>query len=328
MALSVLGWLALVAVPLLSACGDDGTTQPPGTVRFGQLGSLEVRLEAPLRFGEGRLDQVIRWASSGAWTLEETISYRERTGDVRLLSNPGDPAAFAAAYATLITRINEREGDPGKGLGLFIDELPQELDPQCGPTRTRVTFRVSDDFSDETASWTRCADGSLANLTPRDAGPDPAASRIVEVARIARNGTVGEDFISRYAGSVPFGTLDRGQDTPSSVRSPVVFTQRGPWLAFWGEHAPGTDPPAVDFTEEMVVAGIVGVRREAGDSVEVRRILQVDQGTLVELSERVPGDFCTPADVNHVPFHIVVSPRTPDPLRFGDVRVEIVPCGG
>jgi len=305
-----------------AGCSEDGGTQP-GTLRFGQLGSIEVTLEAPLRLGQGQLLQVIRWSSSGLWSLEETISYKGQEGDRRLLRAPGDPAAFASAYASLITQVNEVDG-----LELFIDDLPQELEPECGPTRTRIAVEITDDSREDSARWTRCADGSLANLTPRDAGPDPAASRVVEVARIARDGTVGETFISLYAGSVPFGTLDRGEDTPSGVRTPAVFTEEGQWLAFWGQHAPGTEAPAVDFEEEMVVAGIVGVRLEAGDSVEVRRVLQVDQGTLVELWERVPGDFCTPADVSHVPFHIVVSPRTPEPVRFADVRVETVPCGG
>jgi hypothetical protein len=291
---------------------------------------MEVALEAPLRLGAGQLHQVLRWRSNGAWSLDETISYEGRIGDERTLESPGDPAAYAGAYAQLNTLINEQASDPGsgRGLGLFIDELPQELDPECGPTRTRVTVRITDDLTDETASWTRCADGSLANLTPRDAGPDPAASRVVEVSRIARNGTVGEGFASQYAGSVPFGTLDRGDDSSAGMRTPAVFTDRPSWRSFWNEHDPGSPAPEVDFSRDMVVAGIVGVREEAGDSVEVRRILQVDQGTLVELWEVVPGDFCTPADRIHVPFHIVVSPRTPDPVRFGDVRVETVPCGG
>ena len=312
-----------LAVLAVAGCGDNGAT-PPGTIRFGQVGSLQVRLEAPLRLGQGQLLQVIRWRSNGVWSLEETISYEGLVGDERVLGSPASPAVYAGAYAELNTLIN----DTGKGLGLFIDELPQDLEPQCGPTRTRVTVEVTDELQEETAAWTRCADGSLTNLTPRDAGPDPAASRVVEVARIARNGTVGEGFVSQYAGSVPFGTLDRGQDTPSGVRTPAVFTAEEQWVDFWEQHAPGTEAPAVDFAEAMVVAGIVGMRREAGDSVEVRRIFQVDQGTLVEIWERVPGDFCTPADRTHVPYHIVVSPRTPDPVRFGDVRVETVPCGG
>jgi hypothetical protein len=169
----------------------------------------------------------------------------------------------------------------------------------------------------------------MSNLSTVDAGPDPAASRVALAAQLARNRTLGEDFISAYAGSVPFGTLDRGQDTPTRLGAPVAFLERSSWTNFWRDHAgPGVATPTVDFAEEMVIAAAVGPRREAGDSVEVRRILQVAVGTLTEVFERVPGDFCSPASRSHVPYHIVVAPRTPTPIRFSDIRVERVPCGG
>ncbi len=327
---SALASLVAAGAVALAACAEDGPT-PPGAVRFGQVGSMEVRVVSPLRgAGEpdaGQLEQVIRWESNGRWVLEEAISYRGTSGDERIVKNPREPSFYAAAYAQLNTLVNEGEG--GTGLGLFIDSLTQGTEPdECGRTRTRISVEINDDLQDETAFWARCAAGTLATLDPREAEPGASAARLVEVIRLARNGTVGENFVSAYAGSVPFGTLDRGADTPSGVQGPVVFTDEGAFDAFWSSHAPGSEAPDVDFASEMVVAGITGVSREAGDSVEVRRILQVDDGTVVEVWERIPGDFCTPADRTHVPFHVVVSPRTPDPVRFGDVRVETVPCGG
>jgi len=87
-------------------------------------------------------------------------------------------------------------------------------------------------------------------------------------------------------------------------------------------------PPEVDWTREMVIVAAVGERTEAGDSVEVRRILQTGEGTQVEIVERVPGDFCSPASRRHFPVHVVVAPRTLlDVLRFSDVATERVPCG-
>jgi hypothetical protein len=111
------------------------------------------------------------------------------------------------------------------------------------------------------------------------------------------------------------------------LEAPAVILSRTDWQSFWRSHSSAQEPPAVDFAAEMVIVGVVGPREEAGDSVEVRRILQVDLGTLTELYERVPGDFCSPAARTHVPYHIVVAPRTPLPIRFADVRVELVPCG-
>ena len=83
----------------------------------------------------------------------------------------------------------------------------------------------------------------------------------------------------------------------------------------------------MDFSTDMVVVAIVGAREEAGDSLEVRRILPVDNGTQFEITELVPGDFCSPASLTHVPYHIVVAPRTPRPHRFAALQREAVPCG-
>lgn len=77
----------------------------------------------------------------------------------------------------------------------------------------------------------------------------------------------------------------------------------------------------------MVLVAAVGERHEAGDSVEVRRVVPADGGTLAEAFERVPGNFCSPAERTHVPFHVVVAPLAPLPVTFPEIVVERVPCG-
>ncbi len=313
--------ITALSLALLASCGEGGA--PLGPLRFGQLGYMYVDLEVPQQLGEGLLSQKLTWSSNGAWTLDESISYRGLLGDETIVRSKGDPKRYAADYASLITQVNDVEG-----LKLFIPDLPQDLDPECGPTRTRIKLTIHDNIKDEDASWTRCVDGSLSNLTGVNAGPDPAASRIAVAAIQMREGTQGSNFVSAYNGTVPFGTLDRGDDTPAPLNGPITITDHRSWETFWQQHDANVRPlPIVDFSKEEVVVGVVGLRNEAGDSVEVRRILEVDQGTLIDLVERVPGNFCSPAQRTHRPFHIVVAPRTPDPLRFADVRVEEVDCG-
>lgn len=312
----------VAAAALAAACGDGGPVDP-GSLRFGQVGSMEVRLEIPLRLGEGSLTQHLTWASDGGWSLSETIAYRGLQGDDTALRSAGDPSSSVLAYNGLILKLNE---DPPQKL--FTEELPATLVPECGTTRSRVTFTIRDDVRDQAVTWVRCAEGSLNSLTPEGAGPDPAASRVALAAILVRQATVGDAWTSAYLGSVPFGTLDRGGDSRSPLAAPVTFIDAGGFNAFWARHAPGRAPPSVDFSRDMVVVAIVGVRREAGDSVEVRRVLQVADGSLVEVFERIPGDFCSPAATSHVPFHVVLAPRTPVPHRFADITVERVPCGG
>jgi hypothetical protein len=317
----------LVAALVWTGCGDDGTIDPEA-LRFGQVGSIEVHLEAPLRgegssLGAGQLAQTLVWRSGGSWTLHEEVSYRGVSGDETLQRSRGDPSQFAGAYASLITQLNEDDR-----LKLFIDSLRSDVDPPCGPVTSRITFTIRDDARGRDTTWVRCAEGTLGTLTPTGAGPGAAAARLVLATLLVREATVGERWTSAYLGTVPFGTLDRGEDSRTRITSPVTYIDARGFQAFWEEHAPSRPRPAVDFATDMVVVGVVGERKEAGDSVEVRRILRVDLGTMIEVVERVPGDFCSPAARTHVPYHIVVAPRTPIPHRFSDILVERVSCGG
>jgi len=301
-------------------------------LRFGQLGEVKVGVVAPLVFDEGvgELQQILTWGSSGAWVLREIISYRGLMGDETITRNEGDPIAYASAYASLITQLNETDG-----VELFsISPLPPT---ECLSGRTRVTVTIWDEPRGEEISWIRCAAGSLATLQTSEAGPDLDAGRVIQAAILVRDFTQGETFVSAYVGSVPFGTLDRGEDSGAGFQEPRAFLSvpagnpNPPtgWLAFWRSHD-GTFPsaiPHVDWAREMALVAAVGVRTEAGDSVEVRRILQTGEGTLVTLFERVPGDFCSPAARDHYPVHIVVAPRTLRPIEFSEVETIRVPCG-
>ncbi len=311
--------LVLALSALVGSCDDNGGVGP-GVLRFGWVGDVTVELTVPLRLGAGELTQVITWSSNGFWTRREQISYRGLVGDETRES----VAAFGDAYARFITQVNET---PGLVL-IDLDELPSGITAECGPTQTKITVAIYDDTRGQTRRWTQCADGSLSSLVPQGAGPEPAAARLVQAIIEARNATVGPDFLSAYHGSIPFGTLSRGEDTGAKPTAPFVITDPASWGAFWLDHAGSSDPPSVDFGTEMVVVAAVGERGEAGDSVEVRRILQVGDGTLTHIFERVPGDFCSPIARKHYPFHIVVSPATPPPVRFAEIGLELVSCGG
>lgn len=315
----------------LPSC-DGGDPVLPPALRFGQVGEIRVEVTTPLGINQGALSQRIVWRSTGAWQLDEEIRYRELVGDRTRRRPAGDPGAFAANYATLIAQVNETTG-----LRLFIPELDPGLDPDCGPGASRVSLEIEDFSRGETARWIRCGQGPLGSLQPQGAGPDLDASRVVAAAAVVRDYTLGEGYRSPYLGSLPFGTLDRGEDSGVAMDRPLVFfpittptgVQAPPsWVPFWNNHTRGSRPvPPVDWSREMVIVGAIGLRTEAGDSVKVQRILQVSGGAVVEMVRRVPGDFCSPASRNQYPFHIVVLPVTPPAVQFADVRVERVPCG-
>jgi hypothetical protein len=319
-----LGWLALLLLGLAGCDGDSVALPDP---RFGQIGQLQVQVQSPVADGVGMLEETLVWRSDGPWVLAERISYGQGIGGEtvrRPVLNPGD---LATEYRSLVQQVNE-----SPGLRLFAGDVPQGLEPECESSQSRVVLTIRDDFRDEDARWSRCADGGFFTATPGGAGPDPGASRVVTTAQLARFFTLGETAISSYLGTVPFRTLDRGGDSPARPVGPRSFRSGdgetpGDWEHFWASHGGGGSPPPVDWNHEMVILAAVGRQSEAGDSVQVRRILPIDEGTRVELVRRVPGDFCSPAAQEGYPYHLVVAPRTAAPIQFAEPLVERIPCG-
>lgn len=305
-----------------------------GPLRFGQSGEIRVTIVVPLYLGAGELQQVITWRSDGAWKIYEEIGYEGIKGEETLWSNPGLPFEYASMYASIIQKLNDDSG--AKLVG--VPELDEITDPECAGGLSRVTVSIRDATSAENREWTRCAPGSYSNLTTQGSGPDVVASRVIQAAIFIRNGTVGPDFNSTYAGSLPFRTVERSTRTGSGLVEPAAFRSAGGgecgnaadgWTDFWRAHVEDREvsPPEVDWCTEMVLVAAVGERHEVGDSVEVRRVLAISDGTRFEVAERGPGDFCAPARRTTTPIHIVVAPRSPGNINFTLLPPERVPCG-
>lgn len=314
------------ALALLAGCGDDGGT-PPGTLRFGQIGEVRLHLTSPIQLGEGELQQSLTWNSAGPWQLTETISYKGRLGDENTIRSAAPPEVLASEYAIWIAQVNDVAT-----LHLF-DPLRVDpgLAPECGPARTRVVLLVRDDVLDEQRQWTRCAEGGLGTLVTAGAGPDVGAARVANAALLMRDYVFPQPggFTSSFHGSFPFGELARGEDTPATPHESQVIRSEAALRQFWTAHTGSlVNFPVVDFEREIVLLASIGERFEAGEEVEIRRVLPVGDGTLVDVVWRVPGNFCSPVSRTHTPFHVVVVPRPlPEPIRFADERREEVPCG-
>ncbi len=318
--------LAALLGLVLTACDDD----PTGLVdpRFGQVGELLVEVRSPVFGGTGVLEESLLWTSRGPWVLAERISYGGVQGAETIRRPTLNPGELVQEYASLIRQLNETQG-----LRLFVDAVPQDLNPTCAGTRSQLAVTIRDTFRDEQARWVRCVDGTLFTASPASAGPDAGASRIATAAQLARSFTLGDNLVSTYLGTVPFSTLDQGPTSTARPSGPIVFRSSDGavppgWSSFaelhFGEAATDFE---VDWENEMVLLGAIGRRLEAGGSVRVQRVLPIDQGTRIELVERVPGDFCSPAAQENWPFHLVVAPRTAPPVIFNQPVVERVPCG-
>jgi hypothetical protein len=254
-------------------------------------------------------------------------------GDETIVRSNGALTSLARAYAAWIDLVNDTPS-----VTLFTGLVDPDLVPICPNSRSRVTLSIIDRIREDTASWTRCSESGLPALSGEGAGPDANASRVTQAAALVRNFTLVQQrgFRFMYTGSIPFATVRRGGESAAPLSVPRVIEDEQGWLSFWAELIGETTatPPSVDFTEDVVLVGAVGVRREAGDSVEIRGVLPVGHGTQVALWERRAGHFCTPARVAHVPYHVVVAPGVvspdvplPRPIFFSDVSLDTVPCG-
>src|SRR5690606_29371590 len=185
---------------------------------------------------------------------------------------------LAYHYAVWITQVNEHPG-----LQLFIEDLDPTLDEPCRLGESRIILAIRDAVLEQERRWVRCVEGSLGSLTSAGAGPDAAASRVANAALLLREYVFPQGFTSGFHPTMPFATLARGE-TAVPLDQPWVIDSPQAWQQFWTAHAgaPAAVPP-VDFLRDVVVVAAIGQRFEAGEYVEVRRVLPVGEGTLVQV---------------------------------------------
>jgi hypothetical protein len=247
-------------------------------------------------------------------------------GDESTRRSTAPPELLASDYAIWITQVNDLQT-----LSLFDPLLVDpSLTPVCSQSRTRLTLLIRDTAKNEDRQWTRCVEGSLGTLITTGALPDLGAGRVANAALLLREYVFPPPggFTSVYTGSYPFATLARGEDTPAPLSAPGLITNFDAWTQFWIANTGSVaNLPPVDFNRETVLFAAIGPRFEAGETVEIRRVVPFGDGTLVQVVHSVPGNFCSPVQRTHRPFHVVVVPDLPEPITFAQVIPEQVPCG-
>lgn len=330
--------IALVLLLLAFATGCDDTVTPTEPL-FGGSGEIRVEVRTPIgalfdpASGEtsptGYLTESLVWRSTGPWILAERVSYRGIHGAETLLRGRLNPGDLAREYAAFI-----RELHTNSEYQLFDGGAPQ-IEPVCAPNSelsSQVTVTVLDATLDQSARWVRCTRGTLFELTP-PAGPDEAAIRVIEVARLTRGFTVGNGNDPTYEETLPYGTLAQGEFSKTLPEGPLAFVSTdgqvpASFVDFWEDHSDPTDLlPSIDWANESVILAAIGERGEAGGSVQVRRVLPLPGWTRVEIAEMVPGDFCAPAAKTIYPYHLVVVPTVPTPVEFVFTPKERISCG-
>ena len=125
-----------------------------------------------------------------------------------------------------------------------------------------------------------------------------------------------------FAAAPSVRTLAKGAFTPiAEARQEVIYDQPS-WEKFWQKHAVNAkgvaQPPAVDFTREMVVAVTMGKQRTGGYSIEITQAEVSGQQFLVTVKKRVPAPGAMVTQAFTSPFHFAAVPLS----RLKPVFVE------
>lgn len=122
------------------------------------------------------------------------------------------------------------------------------------------------------------------------------------------------------ATALAFATVAQGHDSRITSPREVVVRSAGEWQTLWTEHS-GSPAPGVTVSESLVVAVFLGSRPTAGYAVEIVRVLQEADATVVEYRERTPPPGALAAQMLTSPFHVVSIPRNTRPVRFRKLPV-------
>ena len=87
----------------------------------------------------------------------------------------------------------------------------------------------------------------------------------------------------------------------------LVIKDANAWAQFWSELGVG-DRPAVDFTNNVVVAVAAGQRPTGGHEIAIDRVTQTDGQLTVEVVERTPGPNCMTTASLTQPVDVAVVP--------------------
>jgi hypothetical protein len=115
-----------------------------------------------------------------------------------------------------------------------------------------------------------------------------------------------------------------GFDQPARL----VVRDAAAWQAFWEQMYVGYLPqpplPAVDFSNQMVIAAAMGKRSSGGFTISIENVSPGAE-VLVKVVSTSPGPCCGRTLAVTQPVDVVVVPRSDAPVRFEE-RAETRDC--
>ena len=132
--------------------------------------------------------------------------------------------------------------------------------------------------------------------------------------------------------------MQRYEDTPDAERSPelalwayrmtsgipeqerIVVRDSASWAALWprivGTHSPRPNPPAVDFTKEMLLVVSMGTRSSGGYVIAIDSMMVAGDSIRVVVREQSPGPRCGTTAALSAPVALARIERSDLPVSF------------
>lgn len=130
---------------------------------------------------------------------------------------------------------------------------------------------------------------------------------------------------------VPHQVIDEAHTLVSAISEPRrdVIRDAAAWARFWDEFQgnviPTSPPPAVDFTQRMVLVAATGTRPTGGYAISIEGVYAGNGVVVARALERAPHTDCIVTTALTAPATAVSVPRVEGEVRFHDAS-EIVRC--
>lgn len=181
----------------------------------------------------------------------------------------------------------------------------------CG---TGKTIRVAqDDATDDGPVALAPAPEPEPEPTP-EPSPEPAETTTTQAApaaapNLSQAEAPQEQGYSAYGNTPSLDVRRIGQWTRTGIAEArrLVIRDANAWAEFWSELGVG-DRPAVDFTQNVIVAVAAGQRPTGGHEISVGRVSQDNGELTVEVVETAPGPNCMTSSSLTQPVDVVVVP--------------------
>jgi len=128
-------------------------------------------------------------------------------------------------------------------------------------------------------------------------GSDPDAGARLSVYVPAQDATLAKEFNSGI-----------------TARERVVISEASEWPATWSRIHEAQQPPPVivqpDFATEMAVVAAMGEKASGGFDISIDSVTRHERGSIVYVTEKIPGPSCMTTGALTQPVHAVRAPRT------------------